>query len=145
MKIAAVTNDGRSISAHFGRATGYLVLTVENGVVVEREMRDKTACNHSHHGHDHGHDHDHDHDHSTPDQAINLTVPGTAQPVDNHSHATTIIADCDIVLSRGMGRGMHNNLQRVGVRAVLTDIVLIDEAVQAFIAGNLEEHPGLVH
>ena len=49
------------------------------------------------------------------------------------------------MLSRGMGKGMYANLERTGVRPVLTTIVLIDEAVAAFLAGTLEEHPELVH
>lgn len=158
MKIAVVTNDGRSISAHFGRARNYLVVTVENGTIVERELRDKTACDHGHHGHGHDH-HAHDehhesghtqhHDTQEPGQSITMLLPGTPQPaappVDNHSHAAALISDCAAVLSRGMGRGMYANLQRAGVRPVLTTIVLVDEALTAFIAGSLEEHPELVH
>lgn len=138
MKIAAVTNDGRSISAHFGRARHYLVMTIENQAVVSSEIRDKAACDHSHH-------HDH-HDH--PAQASNLTLMDAApatQGSDHHADAVSLIADCEIVLSRGMGRGMHTRLQSAGVRAVLTDIVLIEDAVAAYLAGNLQEHPELVH
>ena len=43
MKIAIVTDDGQSISAHFGRARAYAVLTVRDGVVIERELRPKSA------------------------------------------------------------------------------------------------------
>ena len=43
MKIAIVTDDGQSISAHFGRARAYAVLTVRDGAVVERELRPKSA------------------------------------------------------------------------------------------------------
>nr|WP_135481193.1 NifB/NifX family molybdenum-iron cluster-binding protein [Candidatus Chloroploca mongolica] len=162
VKIAAVTNDGRTISAHFGRARQYLVVTVEDGAVVAREVRDKTACDHSHHGHGHGHGHDHDHDHDHDhhghghhhdhdhdhaSQAIGLSQPGAvaAPPVDQHTSAVSMIADCDVVLSRGMGRGMYNNLQRANLRTVLTDIVPIEAAVHALLAGTLEEHPELVH
>ena len=69
MKIAVITDDGATISRHFGRAPYYAVFTVEDGAVVEREMRDKA-------GHaqfqaesqgdgdpqserEHGHDHEH--------------------------------------------------------------------------------------
>jgi predicted Fe-Mo cluster-binding NifX family protein len=55
------------------------------------------------------------------------------------------IADCDVVLSRGMGRGMYANLQRAGIRAVLTDVPTVEEAVAAFLAGTLNEKPELVH
>jgi predicted Fe-Mo cluster-binding NifX family protein len=163
MKIAAVTNDGKSISAHFGRARNYLVMTIENGQIAAQEMRDKSAC---HHGHDHGHGHDaHDHDdhadhahehghhghghrhHAHEHSTLTMMeqVPPAEQRGDSHTHAATLIADCDVVLSRGMGRGMYRNLQQVGVRVVLTNIVGIAEAVQAFLAGTLEEHPELVH
>ncbi len=146
MKIAAVTNDGRSISAHFGRALHYLVLTVEDGVITGREMRDKSTCNHGHHGHDHHHHEDNQQlaDDSTG-QAIALSLTAVAPPVDDHGHAAAVIADCEVVLSRGMGGGMYRNLQHVGVRPVLTDMVLIEEAVRAYLAGQLQEQPHLVH
>jgi predicted Fe-Mo cluster-binding NifX family protein len=41
MKIAAVSDDGTTISAHFGRAPFYVVVTVEDGRIVARETRDK--------------------------------------------------------------------------------------------------------
>ena len=33
MKIAAITDDGQTISMHFGRAQYYLICTVENGEI----------------------------------------------------------------------------------------------------------------
>ena len=41
MKIAAITDDGVTISQHFGRAPYYLVYTVEDGEIVDRELREK--------------------------------------------------------------------------------------------------------
>ena len=41
MKIAAVSEDGVTISQHFGRAPFYVVLTIEDGKIVARETRDK--------------------------------------------------------------------------------------------------------
>ena len=46
MRIAAVTEDGITISQHFGRAPYYLVVTVENGKIVGRERRDKMGHAH---------------------------------------------------------------------------------------------------
>ncbi len=48
MKIAFATQDGQTISRHFGRAPHYLV-TIENGAVAQRELRDKAS--HAHHEH----------------------------------------------------------------------------------------------
>ncbi len=41
MKIALITDDGKSISQHFGRAPYYLVVTLEDGKEVNRELRPK--------------------------------------------------------------------------------------------------------
>ncbi len=48
MKIAVITDDGKTISQHFGRAPYYLVLTIEEGKIVNREMRDKMGHNQFH-------------------------------------------------------------------------------------------------
>ena len=59
MKIAAITDDGKTISQHFGRAAYYLVATVENGQIVDREMREKLG---------HSHFSNEPHEAGTPDQ-----------------------------------------------------------------------------
>ena len=42
MKIAAVSEDGITISQHFGRAAPFcIVVTVENNVIVSKEKREK--------------------------------------------------------------------------------------------------------
>ena len=43
MKIVIATDDGRTVSMHFGRAAKYAVLTVEYGVIVARELREKLS------------------------------------------------------------------------------------------------------
>ena len=45
MKIAAVSEDGVTISQHFGRAPFYVVVTVEDGKIVAHEKRDKMGHN----------------------------------------------------------------------------------------------------
>ena len=46
MKVAAITDDGKTISQHFGRAPYYLVVTLDNGKIVARELRDKLGHAH---------------------------------------------------------------------------------------------------
>ena len=41
LSIAIATDDGITISQHFGRAMYYEVLSIENGKVVKRERREK--------------------------------------------------------------------------------------------------------
>lgn len=58
-RIAAVTDDGETISQHFGRATKYAVLTVEDEQITHRELRDK-AGHHKFHQQEHHGEHQHD-------------------------------------------------------------------------------------
>ena len=43
MKIAAISDDGVTISQHFGRAPLYVVVTVEDDKIVGKETRDKSG------------------------------------------------------------------------------------------------------
>jgi predicted Fe-Mo cluster-binding NifX family protein len=129
MKIAAVSNDGTTINAHFGKARSFVILTVEDGRIVGEEMRQKDQCSQ-------GHD---------TMQTVAVGNAPASVSADPHAQAVAAIADCDVVLSRGMGRGMYANLQRAGIRTVLTDVPDVQEAVAAFLAGTLTEKPELVH
>ena len=122
MKIAAVTEDGQSISQHFGRAPYYAVLTVEGGQVTGREMREKLG-----HHHFVGQD---EHSAGTPHGF-------GPQARSRHDRMRQAIADCQVLLSRGMGRGAHASLEEAGIEVIVTDIAGIDEAVKRYLAGDL--------
>ena len=47
MRIAVPTNDGASISEHFGRSASFLIFEIENGQIKSRELRTNGA-KHSH-------------------------------------------------------------------------------------------------
>jgi predicted Fe-Mo cluster-binding NifX family protein len=64
---------------------------------------------------------------------------------DQHQDAVALIADCDVVLARGMGNGMYQRLQAANIRPILTTIGIIETAVIAYAEGRLKEHPELVH
>ena len=132
MRIAAVTEDGNTISQHFGRAPYYAVLTVDDGRIVGREMREKwghaqVTSERGPHGADaRGHGFD-------------------AASQERHSRMTAAIADCDVLLARGMGAGAYQSLVQAGIQPMLTDISDIDAAVQAYIEGRLVDHPERLH
>ena len=90
MKIAAVTEDGVTISQHFGRAPYYVVLTVEDGQVVGREQREKVAHGRGADGHVH---------------VEGLAHGFDAASQDTHGRMAAPIADCQVLLARGMGAG----------------------------------------
>jgi len=130
MKIAAVTEDGVTISQHFGRAPYYVVLTVEDGQVVGREQREKVAHGRGADGHVHVEGQAHGFD---------------AASQDTHGRMAAPIADCQVLLARGMGMGAYESLQQAGIRPVVTDVADIDAAVQAYLAGNLTDHVEKLH
>jgi predicted Fe-Mo cluster-binding NifX family protein len=135
MKIAVVTEDGATISQHFGRAPYYLVVTVEDGKAVAREMRDKLGHAHfatEHHGEE-----------SHGSHAGGHGFDPAAQ--SRHAQMIAAIEDCEMLLARGMGAGAYSSIERAGIRPILTDITEIDQAVQAVISGDIVDHPEKLH
>ncbi len=100
MKIAFPTMDGQSISAHFGRSKGFLVLETEGGLIQHREVRGNGQQS----GQDHG-------------------EPGGCQghaPGEGHGHDhgafARLLQDCQVVVVRGMGAGAVQAIRGAGIR-----------------------------
>jgi len=134
MKIAAVSEDGVTISQHFGRAPFYVVVTVEDGKIVAREKRDKM-------GHNQFGGETHEEAHGADPRGHGFDP--AAQ--DRHSRMLTAIEDCEVLLARGMGAGAYESMRRANICPVVTDVANIDEAVQAYLAGNLKDHVEKLH
>ncbi|MGB9702363.1 MAG: NifB/NifX family molybdenum-iron cluster-binding protein [Candidatus Kapaibacteriota bacterium] len=128
IKIAAVTDDGITISQHFGRARYYEVITVENGVVISSERRSKTG-HHTFAGNESGHNHEQNERHGFDSNAQN-----------KHRSMAESIKDCQVLLARGMGEGAYVNMQEYGIKPIVTDIENIDNAVQAVINNTIINH-----
>jgi predicted Fe-Mo cluster-binding NifX family protein len=129
MKIAFVSDNGTTISRHFGRARQYVIVTIEEGQEMGREVRAKAGCHgHHHHG---AHDDQH-HDHAHDDHA-------------HHDDMLQAIADCEVLIAGGMGTGVDQRLSAVGKRAIRTRMQDIDLALQQFLAGRLGDTIELVH
>jgi predicted Fe-Mo cluster-binding NifX family protein len=134
MKIAAVSEDGVTISQHFGRAPFYVVVTVEDGRIVSREKRDKMG--HAQFAGD-------PHDESPGDDPRGHGFDPAAQ--NRHARMAAAIADCEVLLARGMGAGAYESLKQADIRPVIADVANIDEAVQAYLSGSLEDHVEKLH
>jgi predicted Fe-Mo cluster-binding NifX family protein len=132
MKIAAITDDGRTISQHFGRAPYYLVATVENGAIVNREMRDKLG---------HAHFANEPHEGDQPGQPHGF---GPAAQ-NRHVQMAEAIADCQALLCGGMGAGAYQSMVERGIKPVVTEIASIDEAVTAYVEGKIVDRTDWLH
>lgn len=120
MKIAAVSEDLSTVAQHFGRAPYYVVVTVENGVVVGRETRSKASHRDFAGGADPG--------------------PGA-----KHQAMSQVIADCAALLAGGMGSGAFASLRAAGIEPVLTDMIDIDSAAVGYARGDLPNLGNRVH
>jgi len=132
MKIAVITNDGKTISQHFGRAPYYLVLTIEEGEVTQREMRDKMGHNHFVAQHE-------EHDQAGVGHGMG------DESHKKHANMAESISDCKAIICGGMGMGAYQSMQQFNIKPVVTDIRDIEEAVKAFIDGKLIDHTELLH
>ena len=132
MKIAAITDDGRTISQHFGRAPYYLVATVENGAIVNREMRDKLG---------HAHFADEPHEADQPGQPHGFGPASQSR----HTQMAEAIADCQALLCGGMGAGAYQSMAERGIKPVVTEIASIDEAVTAYVEGKIVDRTDWLH
>lgn len=131
MKIALITDDGKNISQHFGRASHYMVLTIEEGKIVNREMRNKLGHNQfnpEHHEEEHGEGHGMD-----------------SASHNKHASMAEAIADCKVIICGGMGMGAYESMRRLNIQPLVTDLMDIDAAAQAFMDGKLIDHTELLH
>jgi predicted Fe-Mo cluster-binding NifX family protein len=140
MKIALITDDGQTISQHFGRAAHYLVVTIENGQVIEREMRDKLGHNHfvnqENGDHQNG---DHHKEHGTERHGFD---PASHS---RHSGMAQAIADCQVIICGGMGAGAYESMRQLNIKPVVTDLRSIEEAIQAYLTERLQDRTNLLH
>jgi predicted Fe-Mo cluster-binding NifX family protein len=129
MKIAAVSDNGTTISQHFGRAPMYIVLTIEKGKVVAREKRLRSADNTCacHDGHVAGQSDCHSAQGGHSDAASEAKHTGMADA----------IADCQYVIARGMGPGAYLSLKNRNLEPIITSEENIEQAVSLFIDGKL--------
>ena len=133
IKIAAVSDDGQTISQHFGRAKYYTVLTIENGQIIARDQREKMG-----HAQFAGEEH-------TEDKADPRGHGFTPAEQNRHSQMAEAIRDCQILLARGMGSGAYYNMEQVGIKPVITDIASIDEAALQAAQGVIVDHKEKLH
>jgi predicted Fe-Mo cluster-binding NifX family protein len=126
LKIAAVSDDGVHVSQHFGRAPYYVVLTVEEGKIVDSETRSKA-----------GH-------HTFAAQGHPRLAPGERHGYDpgsqaKHRSMADSIADCEVLIAGGMGMGAYESLKGYGIRPIVTDVDGIREAVSRYLGGDLPD------
>ncbi len=119
-KIAFVTDDGTTISSHFGRALYYEIVTVKNGTIIKRERVPKAGHHTFVHSEGHGHEH-------------------------KHGQMLSPINDCQILVARGMGIGARQHCDAMGISVLLTDLKTIDDTIKAIVEGTARHNEKRLH
>jgi predicted Fe-Mo cluster-binding NifX family protein len=131
LKIAAISDDGVTISQHFGRASLYVVFTVENGKVVNKETRQKMGHQHFSAGESH----------STQGERHGYDAGAQAK----HQSMAQAISDCQFLLAGGMGWGAYESMKSYNIEPIITDVANIEEAVKLYLANKLPNLKDRLH
>ena len=124
MKIAVVTEDEITVSQHFGRATSYMVFTIQDGKITGKEKRSKLGHRHfafkDERPHVHGERHGYD-----------------LLSIDRHVSMAVAIKDSQVLIAGGMGKAAYEHMQRFNIEPIVTDVSNIEEAVTLYVEGKL--------
>jgi predicted Fe-Mo cluster-binding NifX family protein len=137
MKIAVVTDDGKTISQHFGRAAHFLVAEVDGEKILSRELRANPGCHGLHAG-------PHEPRRGHPGAQGDCHGQGAGAEATHH-RMVAIIADCEAIIAGGMGWGSRESLSAAKIRPIITDITEIDAALLAYAKGAITDHAEWVH
>ena len=117
MKIAVASNDEIKIADHFGKTRGFVIYSIEEGKICDRQFRINDFTGHARGLEDKNHSH------------------------DRHSPIPKALRDCDAVISRGMGWRIYSELQNIGIQTLIVDEDDTSEAVKKYIEKRLVNHP----
>lgn len=134
MKIAVITEDGQTISQHFGRAPYYQVFTIADGQIVNKELRDKV-------GHRQFAQEPHDHEAQNDPRGHGFGAHSDTK----HARMIEAITDCEAIIVRGMGRGAYLAMLHANIRPLVTELADAEEAVKAYMSGTLTDHVERLH
>ncbi len=115
MRLAIASDDQKTISHHFGRAKGFVVVEIRNKAVTSKTYR-KTAAS-----------------------------GGCGLGGCNHDAMIDTIKDCDFVISFGMGMGVYTGLMGRDITAIVTDEEDVEQAITEFINDNLSSNLDKLH
>jgi predicted Fe-Mo cluster-binding NifX family protein len=134
MKVALTSEDGVTISGHFGHCPRFIVITVEGGKVLATEVRDLPDAGDGtppRHGAGHAHEHGHGEGHGTCH----------CHSAQGPTGRLAVLKDCNVVVSLGMGPRAAQLLQSMGIRpAVLAEPMTPEQAALLVADGSACEH-----
>jgi len=123
VRIAVASDDGVSIAGHFGRCAGFLIFDAEEENVKKVDYRVNSFGHHQQGQQEHEHGHEHNH----------------AEGQHSHDGFASALADCKVVICRGMGRRAVVDLSSKGIQpAIVSEDISAQRAAELCAQGNLK-------
>jgi len=117
IKIGIASDDGKNISAHFGRTMGFVIFSIDNNKIISKEYKPNTFTGHA------------------------RGIEGHSNMSSTHSSIIEALKDCKAVISNGMGRRIYEDLRAAGIEAIITTETDVDKAIELYLAGSLKDNP----
>ena len=130
MKIAVATDDNINVCGHVGKCRGFVVFDVENGKILNKEMRKNSFTNHFNRIHDSDrHQHSHERGHGSG---------------NGHKRLAEGLKDCNYLVSRGMGRRLIEDIESNGIQTVVTTEMNAETAAISLESGRIKHDDNLI-
>lgn len=124
IKVAVVSDDGETVSQHFGRARYFAIFEIDDGKITGKEIRNKAG-------------------HHTFAESGHLDSLGRHgyEPHSQDKHATIAqsIEDCSVLIAGGMGYGAYEFFKSMGINVIATDVADAEDAVKKYLRGELRD------
>uniref|UniRef100_A0A7C3J4Z8 Dinitrogenase iron-molybdenum cofactor biosynthesis protein n=1 Tax=Candidatus Methanomethylicus mesodigestus TaxID=1867258 RepID=A0A7C3J4Z8_9CREN len=128
VRVAFVTDDGKSIYRHFGRAKYFLIVDYDKEGKIKKEVVSKSGCqSRSEKSHD------------LSEEEVHLGND------ERHEKMSEPLEGCSAIISGGMGMGAFKSLMLKGISPIITDEEDIEKALKDYLEGKLENHLELLH
>jgi len=119
MKIAIASDDGKTISSHFGRTRGFVIFEIEGKEIKKKGYRENTFTGHA------------------------RGLEGADHSFDRHTPILEALKDCQVVISHGMGRRIYEDLKNAGLEVFVTEKTDVEVAMNLYSDGHLKDQPEL--
>ena len=70
-------------------------------------------------------------------------APGQGHDVDKHGPILEALKDCNVVISKGMGMRIYNDLKQVGIEVYITSEIDAKTAAELYLKNELVDNPEL--
>lgn len=130
MRIAVASDDGINVTGHVGKCRRFLIIDVENGEILKKEIRKNSFTDHSigkneksNHGNGHGGGHGNN---------------------DGHKRLAEGLKDCKYLISHGMGWKLVEDIKSFGIEPLVTSETNAEQAAIMLEEGKLKMKDNLI-